>query len=650
MSYWGRILWVDLTNKKFWDEKIEERIYKKYLGGYGLALKLSFERQKKGVDSLAPENILSFTPGLLTGTGAYFSGRFMVAGKSPATLGWGDSNSGGKFGNEIKRTGYDGIFFKGKSKEPVYFVIDKEKKEIRDAKKLWGKDTIETEDMLYKELGKDFKIAEIGKGGENLSFIAGIVHDKGRIAARMGLGAVMGSKKLKAIALRGQLQTPIANKESMLRINEEFLAEYKKLLPMTKNFTKFKIGEFISNFGVLTSKAGVWIRMIPDLFKILMRWSGTPGWAAWCMNSGDTPIKNWKGSYKDFPTPEKLTDDSVLKYQKRRYACSNCPLGCGGLLEVNEGPYKLEMHKPEYESLASIGALNLCDDLPTVLRIIDLCNREGLDTISLGSILAFTIECFEKGILDEKAIGFPLGWGDGKALLKLTEQIIERRGIGDILAEGVKEASEKIGKNSNELAMETGGIELAMHDPRADPGYGISYQFSPTPGKHMTSIMFQDMKQLERFKGFTQSPALYRKEWKYTTPSIGRNTAIGLQYYELYSCAGICTFGPLTSGSLLPIKEWINAVTGWELDYKDYLNIGKRILTLKQLFNRREGVPKRELPKRVRGIPPLKEGNARGVTLNMELYKKEFYEELGWDEEGKPKAKTLDQLDLARRD
>jgi aldehyde:ferredoxin oxidoreductase len=646
MSYWGKILWVDLTNKKFWDEKIEDKVYKEYLGGYGLALKISFERQKPGVDPFAPENILSFTPGLLTGTGAYFSGRFMVAGKSPATHGWGDSNCGGKFGNEIKQTGYDGIFFIGKSGVPVYFFLDGEKREIRDADRLWGKDAVETEDTLHDELGKDFKIAEIGRAGERLSRMSGIVHERGRIAARMGLGAVMGSKKLKAVALRGKKETRIWDKESLNAANKEFLTEYKRLMGTTKNFTKFRIGRLVSSAGILTSKVDVWIRLMPEIFKLMTRWGGSPGWGAWSMNSGDAPVMNWKGSYRDFPNAGNLTGESVLKYQIKRYACSNCPLGCGGILEFREGSKKVEMHKPEYESLAAIGALNLCDDLPTVLKINDLCNREGIDTISLGSVLAFAVECYEKGVLDEETVGFPLKWGDGKALLKLMESIVERKGIGNALADGVKKASRKFGKDSKEMAMEVGGMEMAMHDPRADPGYGISYQFSPTPGKHLCSMVFGDMFQLERFEGYTKNPALYRNEMKYTSSCIGRNMAIGHQYFDLFSCAGFCLFGPLSSGLSFPLKEWINAATGWELDYKDYLKVGKRILTLEQLFNEREGVPKRELPKRARGIPPLEEGNAKGVTLNLNLYKKEFYDELGWDKNGKPKADTLSELNL----
>ena len=646
MSYWGKVLWVDLTKKKTWDEKIEEETYREYLGGYGLALKLTFEKQSKGVDPLAPENILSFTPGLLTGTGAYFSGRFMVAAKSPATGGWGDANCGGKLGNEIKKTGYDGIFFVGKSEKPVYFFLDGEKREIRDAGKLWGKDTVETEDALHDELGKHFKIAEIGRAGEKLSCMSGIVHDRGRIAARMGLGAVMGSKKLKAVALRGNKEARIQDKESLNAVNKEFLTEYKRLMGATKNFTKFGIGRLVSSAGILTSEADVWIRLMPEIFKLMMRWGGTPGWGAWSMNSGDAPVMNWKGSYRDFPNAGDLTDESVLKYQIRRYACSNCPLGCGGILEFREDSKKVETHKPEYESLAALGALNLCDDLPTILKINDLCNRDGIDTISLGGVLAFAVECYEKGVLDEEMVGFPLKWGDGKALLKLTESIVERKGIGNVLADGVKKASKKFGKDSKEMAMEVGGMEMAMHDPRADPGYGVSYQFSPTPGKHLCSRVFGDMLQLERFEGYTKSPALYKNEMKYSSSCIGRNMAIGLQYFDLFSCAGFCFFGPLSSGLSFPLKEWINSATGWELDYKKCLKVGKRILTLKQLFNEREGVPKRELPKRVRGIPPLEEGNARGVTLNLNVYKKEFYDELGWDNNGKPKADTLSELNL----
>lgn len=652
MSYFGKVLWVNLSNEKIWEEEVSDSVYKDFLGGYGLAAKIIFERQAPGTDPLAPESILCFAPGLLTGTSVSFSGRYMVAAKSPATGGWGDSNSGGKLGPELKKTGYDAIFFTGKAERPVYFQIDGNKKEIKSAEKLWGKDSNETEKELLRELNsKRFKIAAIGKGGENLSYMAGIVTDGGRIAARMGLGAVMGSKNLKAIALKGEEKVPIYDEEEMKRLNREFLKRYIKLFSITENFSKLGIGRLIAPTGTATSQIKVWPKMPPEIFKLLQRWDGTAGWAGWSIQSGDAPIKNWKGSYIDFPAEKtaKITGDSIYKYRKKRYACMNCPLGCGGILEVDKGPYPLEeTHAPEYESLASIGAMNLCDDLPTILKINDMCNREGIDTISLGSTMSFALECFEKGILKEDEVGMKLEWGNPECLLYLTRKIIDREGIGNVLADGVKKASERIGKGSEEFAIHSGGMEPAMHDPRTDPGYGIAYECEPTPGRHTTSIVFGDMMELEKIsKDFIPSPAIYRQNEKYKWNHLGKNMAIGSKYFHLISCAGLCIFGPLTGGAAIPTIGWINAATGWNLSSEEGLKIGERVLTLKQAFNAREGVKPFKLTSRAVGLPPLESGNAKDISLDMDMLDKGFYEELGWNHKtGKPLKKKLEELGL----
>jgi len=652
MSYFGRVLWVNLSSEKIWEEKVNDRVYENFLGGYGLAAKIIFERQVSGIDPFSPESILCFAPGMLTGTSVSFSGRYMVAAKSPATGGWGDANSGGKLGPEIKKTGYDAIFFVGRAEKPIYFQIDNNKKEIRSAKKFWGKDAVETEKEILSELKSNkFKIAAIGKGGEKLSCMAGIVTDRGRTAARMGLGAVMGSKNLKAIALRGEEKVLIYDGKEVKRLNREFLKKYTKLFSMTENFSKFQIGKVLPPAGLATTRAKVWPKMPPDFFRFLQRWNGTAGWAGWSFQSGDTPVKNWKGSCKDFSAEKtlKITEDSVHKYRKKRYACMNCPLGCGGILEVDEGPYPLEeTHTPEYESLGSLGAMTLCDDLPTILKINDLCNREGIDTISLGSTLSFALECFEKGILKEDEVGMKLEWGDPDCLLYLTRKIIDREGIGDVLADGVKRASERIGKGSEEFAIHSGGMEPAMHDPRTDPGYGIAYECEPTPGRHTTSIIFQDMMEMEKIsEDFIPSPPLYRQEERYRWKHLGENTAIGSEYFHFASCAGLCIFGPLTSGAMIPITEWINAATGWNLSHEEGLRIGERILTLKQAFNAREGLKPFKLTPRARGLPPLKDGKAKGISLDMDALDRGFYGKVGWDPEtGKPSKEKLEELGL----
>ncbi|MCX5860027.1 MAG: aldehyde ferredoxin oxidoreductase family protein, partial [Proteobacteria bacterium] len=646
----GKVLWVDLSSGKIEEESLGEDTYRNYLAGYGPAAKLMMERQKPGVDPLGPDNILGITAGIMTGTQALFSGRFMVTAKSPATGGWGDSNCGGNFGPEFKRTGYDGVFFKGKSDKPVYLLIEGDKKELKDASEYWGKDAVEAEEALWKKHSDKHRVALIGTAGEKLSRIAGVVNDRGRLAARFGLGAVMGSKKLKAVVVKGKGVTPVADKEKLLEINKKFLASFQKGFGLAeKSFSMI-----LSPMGHAVRMMNMVTRMDPFPYKLLMRRWGTAGFTRFSMLSGDSPIKNWKGSAPcDFTTKQakNISDDNVLKLQTKRYACMNCPLGCGGILEVKDGAYPLhETHKPEYESLASLGCMSLNDDLHALLKMNDLANRAGMDTISLGHSLAFACEAFERGILTEKDTdGLKLTWGNGPALVKLTEKIINREGIGDLLADGVKVAAAKLGKGSEEFAIHAGGSELAMHDPRNDPGYGVGYSCSPTPGRHSTAVIFGEMQQIERkFKGVKPTPMLYSKKQRLNLEALGSNSAIGEVYWDIISCAGLCSFGSLTAGASYPVFEWINAATGWNLDKDEFRIIGERILTTKHLFNVREGIKPKDfkMAARASGRPPLKSGGMKGVTV-PEKHDLNYYRYLGWDyETGKPNVQRLKELGL----
>ena len=652
-GYTGKILWIDLSSRSIEEETLGEEIYRQFLGGYGIAARLALERQNGGVDPLGDENILSITAGTLTGTPALFSGRFMVTAKSPATGGWGDSNCGGTFGPELKRAGYDGIFFRGRSESPVYLLIDGDRKELIDASNLWGRDAVEAEAQIWKEYSSRHRVAVIGTGGEKLSRIAGVVNDQGRIAARLGLGAVMGSKKLKAVVVKGKGNVPLADRDKLLAINKKYLDGYKKVFSLAEK----DLSSIIAPAGHLTRIMPSMLRMEPRLFELLMRRWGTAGFSRWAMLSGDAPVKNWKGAAtKDFSGKQakNICDDAVLKFQTKRYSCLNCPLGCGGILEVKEGPYPLaETHKPEYETLASLGSLLVNDDLEVLLKMNDLANRAGIDTISLGNILAFACEAFEHGVLTEKDTdGISLTWGNSGSLLKLTEKIIAREGIGDLLADGVKAAAEKLGRGSPEYAVHAGGVELAMHDPRNDPGYGVAYACSPTPGRHSTAIVFQEMMQLEsKFKGFTKTPFMYSKKKKLAMEYLGKNSTLGEIYWDIISCAGLCTFGGLTSGRSYPVFEWINAATGWELGSEEYREIGERILTARHLFNLREGITPKDfkMTPRASGDPPLTSGGSKGFKVDMDRYGSDYYQALNWDPAtGRPDANRLKELGLEK--
>jgi aldehyde:ferredoxin oxidoreductase len=653
-GYMGKILWVDLSSQKFHEEEISEDIYKRFLAGYGLGAKIIFDRQKPKVDALSEDAILGFVSGLLTGTGALFVGRFMVVGKSPLTGGWGDSNSGGYFAPEIKKAGYDGIFFTGKASKPVYLLIKDNKIELKDASHLWGKDAVETEEIIRRENGEQrLQVACIGKAGEKLSLISGIVTDRGRLAGRSGLGAVMGSKKLKAIAIKGNKSIPVYSREEMLKLNKKFLNSFQKTEFLAKSAI---LGKFLKVMGKALRALPVQMRMDPVAWRNILKRYGTSGITAMSAETGDAPVKNWKGSgYFDFPISSKspkISDEEVIKYQVKRYACYACPLGCGGIYKVKDGPYPIEeSHKPEYETLTSFGTLTLTDDIHTLAKINDIVNRAGIDSISTGSVVAFAMECFENGIITEKDTGgLKLTWGNGEAALKLTEKIINRDGIGDILADGVKRAAERLGKGAEKFAIHAGGEEIPMHDPRFDPGFGIGYSSEPTPGRHtVTSLTYAELCNLhQKFSSAKSISMFYAKSRKYEPEGKGKITSIVTKYYNAANGCGFCIFG-LQVGANIPAFEWVNASTGWDYSNDDYLVTGERIWTIRQAFNVREGIHPKQLlmHPRAQGNPPLEKGPLAGVTLDMHTMLTEFFREFGWDyDKGLPDIERLDDLGL----
>jgi aldehyde:ferredoxin oxidoreductase len=393
-GFWGRVLWVDLTTRRIWEEALPEAVYRRYLGGYGLGVAILYERMPAGADPLGPENILGFLPGLLTGSGALFSGRFMVVARSPLTGGWGEANCGGNFGPALRGAGYDGLFVTGMAERPVYLYIDSERAELRDATDMWGMDAVETEEALREKLGPDVRVACIGPAGERLSLLAGIVNDDGRIAARCGLGAVMRAKRLKAVAVRGKKRPPLADPDAFKRAT----AAYRRLFQRRPSPWSHRIPGLLRRllpllrwFGARPS--GGPVQMVIDSFRIY----GTAAGTAVLVELGDTPVRNWAGiGPRDFPLERsaRLSDDAVIQHNLRPYACHSCPVACGAIVRQPDGGTS---HKPEYETLAALGPLLMNDDLDVVMRCNELCNRVGLDTISTGVAVAFALEVAEQG-------------------------------------------------------------------------------------------------------------------------------------------------------------------------------------------------------------------------------------------------------------
>jgi len=645
-GYMGKYCVVNLTDETTETVEPSDEFYRKYLSGYGLGAAVITQRQKQGVDPLSSESHLGFCSGLLTGSGALFSGRFMVVGKSPLTGGWGDANGGGFFSRELKRAGYDAVFFTGTAKKPVWAYLTEKGVEIRDASALWGKDAIETEELIRDELGdRRVQIAAIGRAGEKISLISGVVTDGGRIAARSGLGAVMGSKGLKAFAVRGKQKIPVAEPDALKSINEKFLKKYNE----SKVADKFNV-RFMNFFSRIIARTGISIPAQASTLRELYKRYGTPGLTVYSALTGDMPIKNWDGvGYLDYTldSAAKNSDESVIRYQKRKYACHSCPLACGGIIDIKKGRYSgTEGHKPEYETLGAFGGLLLHDDLDTIIEINEMCNRAGIDTISTGTCIAFATECFLKGIIDEKITdGLKLGWGKSDEIVKLTEMIIQREGLGDILADGVKRAVEKIGPDSAEFAMHAGGQELPMHDSRLDPGYGIAYQCEPTPGRHTIScFLYATLFSVEKL--FPEAHRMVKGAKGKITKNVRRHTA-GTFYMQLINSSGMCLFGALTSR--IPIVEYLNAVTGWGLSADDYFKTGERILSLRKAFNVREGIKPEDqkLSDRAMGKPPLKEGPLKNVTTDMDALQSEFFQAVGWDPvTGGPTREKMEELGL----
>ena len=646
-GFMGKYLIVDLTKGTTETVKLSEDFYKKYLSGYGMGAAIIAERQKPGIDALAPESHLGLCSGLLTGTGLPFTGRFMVAAKSPLTGGWGDANGGGYLSREIKRTGYDAVFFTGRAAQPTWVHITSEGVEIKDASSLWGKDIVETEAAIKAELGtKKVQIASIGMSGEKLSLISGIATDKARIAARSGLGAVMGSKKLKAVSFLGANEISVARPDEVKALAKRFLAEYKK----DANIADKLSVRFINFISKLVAKTGFKAPATNGMVKRIFGTWGTPGLTMFSGLTGDTPIKNWGGSSVEdftFDRVEKLSGETVIKRQKHRYACQACPLGCGGIVDVKTGRYQgSEGHKPEYETIASFGGLVLNDDLDAIIEINEMCNRAGIDTISTGATVAYAIECFENGIIDAKTTGgLELGWSNTEEIVKLVGMIISREGFGNTLADGVKAATAKIGPESEKYAMHAGGQELPMHDSRNDHGWALSYQCEPTPGRH-TIASYMDSALRSGKEQFPEINRMVKKAKTREAKEVYLNTATSI-YSQLINACGVCIFGPDTAN--YPMVDFLNAVTGWDLTPDEYYKTGKRILNMRKAFNAREGVRPSDskLPSRAIGNPPLTKGPLKNISVDIEALEKELFKIMGWDRDtGGPTSETLKEMKL----
>ena len=613
-GYMEKIAVIDLSDDNIEIIDFSDSDKRKFLGGYGFGVKYIYENQKPKIDPLGSDNILGILTGPLTGTNFPAVARYTICGKSPLTGTWGDANGGGYFGPAMKFSGFDGIFVKGISDKPKYILLENGTVKIKDASNLWGKDTYEIEDTIKKTYGKRAEAICIGSAGENLSLISGILTSKGKLAARSGLGALMGSKRLKAVVATGDMKVLISDKEKYDVVRKKMLKQIKE------------------GFGS------------SEILKTV----GTAGVAYSLLLSGDMPVKNWYGSVNDLKEKENFEYDHMKKYKISKKTCYACPIRCWGDAMIEKGEYALKepVHMPEYETIAAIGAYCLNSNFEVIIKVNDICNRSGLDTISTGAAIAFAMNCYEKGIIDKKDTdGIELTWGNEEAIVTLADKMAKSEGFGKLLAQGTRKASEQIGKGSEVYAIHVQGQELPAHDCRYEKatGLGIVYNIDPTPGRHTQWNFaskpdgfikaFPDVKcdfEADEFSGRAEAYRIYSS------------------LYQSISSVGACLFG-YTSTDIFTYPDAYSAVTGWDVDIYEFVKTGERIGDLRQMFTVREGLNPFNFafPKIANGIPPLKEGPLKGNTVDIETMKKEYFKEMDWDTKtGMPSEERLKALGL----
>ena len=600
-----------MSNNTLRDEKIGEDLYRKYIGGVGLQAYYLYKETDDKTDPLGPENRLMFMVGPYTGTGIPSSGRHSIVAKSPLTGIWGEADVGGHWGLGLKGTGYDGIIVQGASDKPVYIYIDEDGAHIEDAGDIWGKDTYETDALLKQKYGNNIVVQSIGQAGERQIKIACIMTDgkDARAGGRCGLGAVMGSKKLKAVVVKGRRKPEIHNPEALRKEVVE-LAKYQR-----------------------ENRGG-------------MHEHGTAEGLIGNELSGDLPIKNWKQGAWDRKS-EKLTGEVITeKYLTEVFHCGNCVIGCGRTIKIEEGRYAgVEGSGPEYETIACLGSNLLVEDLEAICKANELCNRYGLDTISTGGVIGFAMECFEHDLIKEEDTGgLKLDWGSPEVLIEMIKMIVNKKGIGELLGNGVREAANVIGGLAKEFAIETKGLEFPAHEPRVFNGTALSYATSNRGACHLADLGSRF------YEKALAMPEIGLMEPAGTLTVEGKGKMIaGLQDVSgLYDSLKICKFTVWFGVDTSKLLKWLNMITGWDMTMEEFLLAGERIFNLKRIYNVRCGISRKDdtLPPRIlnsiRG-----EGGCADHLPPLNIMLKDYYEARNWDEFGIPKPDTLDRLEIS---
>ena len=592
-GWWGRILRIDLSRGKSWIQELDPRIYTEYIGGRGLAIKVLWDELPPGIDPLSPYNLLIFAAGPLSGLPLPSSGKLVVASKSPLTNGYGDGNIGTMASVHMKKAGYDAIIVSGRSPKPVYVYVEDDKVEIRDATDLWGLDTFETEDKLVKEHGRNIGTLLIGPAGEHMVRYATIVSMKGRSGGRPGMGAVMGSKNLKAIVIKGTKNPPLADEKELRRLSEE---AYKEIL-----------GKENYDF---------WIRQ------------GTMMTIVWSHENSVLPTMNFReGVWIEHGS---ISGDLMEKLKVERRGCPYCNMQCGNVV-LDEMGEKSEL---DYENVAMFGSNILLGDLRKVADLNKLADKLGIDTISMGNSLGFIMEASEKGLIEEK-----IEWGDYKAARQLVIDTAYRRGLGSFLAEGVMRMSKWLGPVAEGFAMHVKGLEISAYNCHAAPGMALAFATSPIGAHHKDAWLIGLEVKMDRFA--------------YNEVKVDKLIYLQRIRGGMFESLTTCRLPWVELGLNLDYyPKMLTAATGVTYTMDDIIKVADRIYALIRSFWIRE----MDGWSRTMDYPPLRwfkdpltKGPYTGAKLDLDKYDKMldlYYQKRGWDHRGVPKKETLTRLGL----
>ena len=607
---WNRIIRVNLTEKSVSVVSLNENLWRKYIGGSGLGAKMLYDEVDPKVDPLGEDNKIYFFTGPFCGSAIPTSGRHGAVTKSPLTGVFAESDIGGYWGFELKKAGYDGLVLEGKSDKPVYISIDDDSIVINDASNIWGKGSVEADEILKSELDDTIQVMTIGQGGEKLVRYASIMTDgkDSRALGRCGIGAVMGSKKVKAVVVKGTKDVEFSNIEMLKKSIREVAPGIREKAAGLNNY-------------------------------------GTAGGVIGHESYGNFPLKNWElGRWED--GAEKISGqkmaDTILT---GKYRCKTCIIGCGRIVKIDEGPYKgVEGGGPEYETLGMLGGMCLVDNLEAIAYGNQLCNQYGIDTISTGAAIAFAMELFEKGIIDTSHTdGLEIKFGDEKVLLELIEMIGERKGIGEILGEGVRIAAERFGGNAFEYAIHVKGLEPPAHDARAYNGLALSYATSNRGACHVAGFTH----------GYEKTNSM--PELGYDGPhdrhQVEGKAEFVIKFQNLMGVADsikVCKFSIATGMKIQSMVDWLNYTVGWE-DYtkEELLKAGERIYNVKRLFNVGCGVTRKDDTLPLRHQTLKRTGD--GVEINLPPIGRmlsDYYQLRGWDEIGIPTPEKIKELEI----